>query len=60
MGILEAIRQRIRDANAQTAELKESARSTGKANELARLIDRHQQGLIGDKEFQARKHYLEQ
>ena len=45
MGMFEAIRQRMKDATAQTAELKQSARSTARAQELARLIERRLQQL---------------
>jgi uncharacterized membrane protein len=55
-----AIRQRMRNATVQTAEAKQSANSTARSKELERLVERHEQGLIDDKEFEARRTYLEQ
>jgi hypothetical protein len=60
MGMFKAIRQRMRDATAQTAEFKQSARSIARTEALARLIERHDQGLIGDEEFWERRAYFEQ
>lgn len=46
MGMLRALRERMRNASAQTAELKQSASSSARAKELERLVERHEQGLI--------------
>ena len=59
MGVFRAIRQRMRDASAQVAEIRQSARSKARADELARLVERHEQRLIGDEEFWKRRSYLQ-
>jgi hypothetical protein len=59
VGMLKALRQRMKDATAQISETKQSASSRAAAMELDRLIDRHDRGLIGDREFTARKAVLE-
>jgi uncharacterized membrane protein len=59
MGMLRALRERMRNASAQTAELKQSASSSARAKELERLVERHEQGLIDDEEFEFRRTYLE-
>jgi hypothetical protein len=58
MGMLRALRERMRNASAQTAELKQSASSSARAKELERLVERHDQGLIDDHEYGVRRAYL--
>jgi hypothetical protein len=48
----------MRNASAQTAELKQSASSSARAKELERLVERHDQGLIDDHEYGVRRAYL--
>jgi hypothetical protein len=57
--MIKAIRLRMKKAATQTADAAQSACSQAAAAELARLIDRHSRGLIGDEEFAARKAVLE-
>ncbi|MGO8859344.1 MAG: SHOCT domain-containing protein [Acidimicrobiales bacterium] len=57
--MFKALRQKMKDATLKASEAKQSASSRAAAAELARLIERHDKGLIGDEEFTARKAYLE-
>ena len=55
MGWINTLRQRMKDAAGQASEVNESARSQAAKDELVRLIDRYNQGLIGEQEYTARK-----
>ncbi len=59
MGKFNAMRERMKSATAQTAEFNQAASSSARAQELERLVERHEQGLIDDKEFEVRRAYLE-